>query len=181
MVSMKKLLVLILVVSCMFLFSACASFRSGELSKTKDEQETIRNVADTIINAFTEKKQDAIENILSNVALKTSDLNEGFDYCCSLLDEEIAEIEQKGCPVSGHIEAGKSSKKSDASFNITMTSGTIYNLYFEYWFENELDSSKLGVNRIEIIDYNVAINDPNFDPDKFSECSGIYNPDWDTE
>lgn len=57
MVSMKKLLVLILVVSCMFLFSACASFRSGELSKTKDEQETIRNVADTIINAFTEKNR----------------------------------------------------------------------------------------------------------------------------
>jgi len=152
MVNIKKLIILILVVSLMLIVSGCKHFRSEELDKTKEEQESIGKTAGIIIDAFSSQSVETLKEIMSNTALKSSDFDKGFHYCCELFSEKIVGIDKKGCPISGHVGKGEKYKKADASFNITLSSGAMYNLYFEYWFENDKDKDKIGVNRIRVVD-----------------------------
>ena len=181
MVNIRKISIYVLVVCCMLLFSGCSLLHSKGLYKIKDEDELLRYTADIIIDAFTSKSKEKLINIMSTEALNTSDFDDGFNYCCDLLADGITNVEQKGCPISGHIEKDKSWRKSHAVFYITTSSGTVYSLYFEYWFENEAGDEKLGVNRIQIADLVEQEEDPNFKPGRLYERSGIYTPEWDAE
>lgn len=161
---------------CMCFFTSCRTFRSKELSKTKNEQEILEQKANFIIKAFEENDLTLLDTILSSKALDSQDLEEGFAYSYELLGNEIVEIVQKGCPVETHYDSGKSSKKADASFNITTKSGKKVNLYFEYWYSNKFDETLIGVNRIKF-----ANLEEDYKSGRFYKQSGIYNPKWDIE
>lgn len=163
----------------MCFLTSCQTFRSKELSETNDKLEILEETAQSIIKAFEENDLTMLKTVLSRKALETIDLEEGFAYSCELLESDIAKIEQKGCPIEAHFDSGKSSKKADASFNITTESGKRFNLFFEYWYTNEFDESQIGVNRIKVSNRNEAMSDPNFKPGRLYNRSGIYNPAWD--
>ena len=94
-----------------------------------------------------------------------------------MTESEIVNIEQKGTPISGHKEKGASWEKGSTSFHITMSSGVTYSLRIEYWFKSEVDSAVEGLNRVLFMNLEDSYLD-SYDRDKFSDRSGIYNPNW---
>ena len=169
----KKLFVVLGMILCMCFTNSC-----GRTLIYSDSGEIITKVGEAIVQDFIEGDFEGIKEYLSPKALETSDLYEGFSYVHGLLTEsEIVNIEQKGTPISGHKEKGASWEKGSTSFHITMSSGITYSLRIEYWFKSEVDSAVEGLNRVLFMNLEDSYLD-SYDRDKFSDRSGIYNPNW---
>ena len=177
--SVKRLTILIMIGVCVMLFfSSCKNFG---FKKTKSEKDVLQEKSDLILDSFSQNDINILKDILSDSALDTSDLQKGFDYCVELLGENIVSTKNVVAPISDYWDSGKSSKKSDASFTVTTSSGKEYSIYFEYWYKNDFDTSKIGVNRIRIVEEDSALLDPEFKKSSDYVRSGIYNPSWDDE
>lgn len=169
----KKLFVVLGMILCMCFTNSC-----GRTLIYSDSGEIITKVGEAIVQDFIEGDFEGIKEYLSPKALETSDLYEGFSYVHGLLTEsEIVNIEQKGTPISGHKEKGASWEKGLTSFHITMSSGVTYSLRIEYWFKNEVDSSLMGLNRVLFMNLEDSYL-ASYNREKFSDKSGIYNPNW---
>ena len=177
--SMKRLIILIMIGVCVMLFfSSCKNLVFG---KIKNEKDILQEKSDLILDSFSKNDISILKDVLSDSALNTSDLQTGFNYCTEILGENIVCTEKVIGPISDYWDSGKSSKKCDASFTVTTSSGQVYSIYFEYWYKNDFDNAKVGVNRVRIVDKEAALLDPEFKKSSDYIRSGIYNPAWDDE
>ena len=118
--------------------------------ESKNDDEILKATFQVIVDSLVNKNIELLKSIMSDNALNTDDFEDGFEYCCNLLDGEITEIKQKGSPIYTHLEKGNKWKKGDAEFHITIDSKIVYIVNFEYWYSCESDPGKLGVDRIKI-------------------------------
>ena len=160
------------------IFCMCFTCSCGRQHLYSNNDEIITTVGEAIVQDFINNDFEGIKEYLSPKALETADLYEGFSYIHGLLTgSEIVNVEQKGTPISGHKEKGASWEKGSTSFHITMSSGVTYSLRIEYWFKNEIDNTLIGLNRVLFMNLEDAYLD-SYNRDKFSDKSGIYNPNW---
>lgn len=71
----------------------------------------------------------------------------------------------------------KVSKMVEGNYKITSDNGIQYYLRFEWWYVQEHEPGKLGVNVVELSSVENESSNPSTDYNR----SGIYNPSWDTE
>lgn len=156
------------------------SFRQSLLSRIPDQEKILYESAGKIVEALNKKDITLLYDILSKSCMEQKDLNKGFSYSCDLLDDEIVDLTQYGCPIEDHWDSGKHSCKGSGVFEFSTTSGKIYSLAIEYWYINEFDENKIGVNKIKIHDK--SIDDKNeYIRIALYKHSGIYHPEWDEE
>ena len=185
---MKKLIrvlaiviVFVQLLLCTFSFSSCGSYRQYLLNKTDEQLGILGDVCETIVLAFNEKDLTLLDEILSESCAEQWDLQEGFLYSCNLFDGEITTVEASGSPIQSHMEKAGTSAKADASFILTTSSGKTYNLYFEYWYDNDFDAKKIGVNRIKLSDIDAFQKGEGYVSGRLYDRSGIYYPAWDED
>lgn len=155
------------------------SDRLSELNHTvSTEQDKVIEVQKIIVDALNKRDKDVIKQYLSPRALKTTDLDEGFDYVFSLFDGKIEDIEKKGCPVHETLSKSGNTKMLEGNFVLTTTDGKRLTLHFEFWIENEITQDREGVDLIKITEYREK-------PDNVVgisySCAGVYNPSWDDD
>lgn len=164
---------------CVFFLSGCGLYGQKLLNETDEQQAILSVTSQSIILALETNSITVLDGVLSESCMEQLDLKKGFLYSCDLIDGEIVEIEQLGCPITSHREGKKVSIKADASFLITTSSGKKYNLYFEYWYKNDFYENKIGVDRIKVSDIDISKSNLKYISGRFYQRSGIYCPDWD--
>lgn len=178
-------LMLATVIFTVFNLSGCywfnQSFRHSLLARIPDQEKILYESAEKIVEALNKKDITLLYGILSKSCMEQEDLEKGFSYSCDLLDGKIIDIGECRHYEEDSWDSGKHSCKGNASFTqITTESGKIYHLYFDYWFDNEFDESKIGLDRIKIHD--ISEDDKNeYIRIALYKHSGIYHPEWDEE
>lgn len=169
----------------MFNLSGChwfnQSFRQSLLSRIPEQEKILYESAEKIVEALNKKDITLLYGILSKSCMEQEDLEKGFSYSCDLLDGKIIDIGECSHYEEDHWDSGKHSCKGNASFTqITTESGKIYHLYFDYWFDNDFDENKIGVERFKIRDADEYDKNTCIDISLYKH-SGIYHPEWDEE
>jgi len=176
----KMFYMMIGVLLCMGLLSSCGYGYPHKryLDETANETKTVKDTGEAAINAILNNDVLSLKTLLSKKAIGTDDLEDGFNYVYQKLTEsEIVEIEQSGCHIGQHFGKNQNTKKGTMSFRLTTKSGIVWAFRIEYWFYNQVDESLVGLNRILLLNMEDAYKD-DYDREKFSDRSGIYNPNW---
>lgn len=156
------------------------SFRQKQLSRIPEQEKILYESAEKIVEALNKKDITLLYGILSKSCMEQEDLEKGFSYCCDLLDGNIVDLIQYGCPIEDYWDSGKHSCKGSGIFEFSTVSGKVYSLCIEHCFDNDFDESKIGLDRIRIHDR--SKDDKNeYIRIALYKHSGIYHPEWDEE
>lgn len=152
------------------------------VEKEQGEYEMLDNVCNIIISSLRQNDITELYDILSPAAIKTDDIETGFEYSCQYFTEEISNVDLSAGYSGGTTEHGtnRASNFRCGSATVTTASGKSINVWFEYWFINDFSTDKIGVNRIKI-SYTDEIFKDNYIGGGRYERAGIYNPEWDNE
>lgn len=176
---MKRLFCLLGVLVLLLSFWGCSNSRLSELDRTVDsEQEKIMEIQKIIVDALNEQDENTMKQYLSQRALESPDLEEGFAYIWGLFRDEITVLEKKGCPVHETLSADGDTKMLEGNFVLADADEKRFTLHFEFWSENEIDPDKEGINLIKMTEYRERTD--NAVSASFT-CAGIYNPAWDED
>lgn len=144
-------------------------------SRMRDDK--LDEIQHVLVTAITNKDEKLMKSVLSSEALNSADLQDGIQYCFELLDGNVIEIEKKGCMETGSANSRKVSKMIEGNYIITTEKGIQYYLRFEWWYVQEHEPDKLGVNVVELSGVESENSKPSLDYNR----SGIYNPQWDED
>lgn len=182
-----KIIVLMGVIMFLLSFFACTP-----QSKTFQKEPSFDEVAQLIVEAFEENSVGPIQDILSESALNTKDLNQGIEYGNKLLKNEGGlTINNDGGYEGDGWESGKYYKWRRCFFIVEGDKNS-FMLVFHYFLKNDFYPEDKGLYRIYFApreNYDAEINRYKQDRDESGssaswnygatyERAGIYNPKW---
>ena len=105
-----------------------------------------------IMNKIKTKDYENIKSIFSNDMIKNvTNLDEGINKLIDISNENITNFKVQENGTETHWDSGKHRKIYRFSIDIN-TDNKVYNIGFEYDYENPFNTETLGVNRMVILD-----------------------------
>ena len=105
-----------------------------------------------IMNKIKTKDYENIKSIFSNDMIKNvTNLDEGINKLIDISNENITNFKVQENGTETHWDSGKHRKTYRFSIDIN-TDNKVYNIGFEYDYENPFNTETLGVNRMVILD-----------------------------
>lgn len=104
-----------------------------------------------IMNKIKTKEYENIKSIFSNDMIKNvTNLDEGINKLIDISNENISDFKVQENGTETHWDSGKHRKTYRFSIDIN-TDNKVYNIGFEYDYENPFNTETLGVNRMVIL------------------------------
>ena len=104
-----------------------------------------------IMNKIKTKDYENIKSIFSNDMIKNvTNLDEGINKLIDISNENISDFKVQENGTETHWDSGKHRKTYRFSIDIN-TDNKVYNIGFEYDYENPFNTETLGVNRMVIL------------------------------
>ena len=105
-----------------------------------------------IMGKIKTKDYENIKSIFSNDMIKNvTNLDEGINKLIDVSNENISDFKVQENGTETHWDSGKHRKTYRFSIDIN-TDNKVYNIGFEYDYENHFNTETLGVNRMVILD-----------------------------
>ena len=105
-----------------------------------------------IMNKIKTKDYENVKSIFSNDMIKNvTNLDEGINKLIDISNENITDFKVQENGTETHWDSGKHRKTYRFSIDIN-TDNKVYNIGFEYDYENPFNTETLGVNRMVILD-----------------------------
>lgn len=141
---MKKIIAILLCISCLFFLGGCHSFFADE------EQEIYNKTVNELLAALDDKNADTIYNLFSpSVQNECTDLKEKIEELISIYNaptEKIGNISSLAGEAS--YENGKTCKNAYTTFPV-FSAGKYYWFYLELMYENTFDESQIGITQLD--------------------------------
>lgn len=177
---MKKILMASIIGSSILFLNACTHLGGRFDFNSIELQEEADLVCETILESLESDDLEKIKNLFSEKTVKeATDLDDGISENLALYRDSGFTYECLGNSIEEHIEKSNNSCKITGTYRISDREGNKFLLWFIYWYTNEQNPDKEGVNLVVITDYTGSERDLRLEEILGYERTGIYWSGWD--
>ncbi len=149
-----------------------AKIARGYVRDTIDpDGEILKEVGAELVDALINKDIDALKAVMAPTAVATEDFQKGFDYACSIINEEIVSIEFY-YPKDSSLREHRVLKTG--TYWLTTASGRRIGVGYDYCYDDADTDDNIGVYSLDVGDESSAKCETYYAMYR----AGIFHPDW---